>query len=217
VISRSRHIAVPEFNPESGEWVRLPALQRALGNVADNTLTKWRNRIGKGFEHCERKSPYRGHWVYLPGWLPAWIAARLGESAAADAESEVKNPSAKSQREEIELEIAKIKLARERERVVDVDSFFSDRIAPFCDEIRTGVEHLNRYPEAQRIMVDCLQDGISKLQANGSTQIIDGSGQAGRKDVAAARPTQNPKPPGVRKKVRSAPTATRGIVTSGSR
>lgn len=109
----------------------------------------------------------------------------------------------------IRLRNAELDLGEREERLANVDEFLRDRLGPCLDEVRTGIELIHRWPDAQNILLSQLRIGIDRLQANGSSHYVDGSQRTGKGNRSplkkGGRKTAAKDPPdssGVRPKVR---------------
>lgn len=173
-------------------------MQSAVGINGRPHFTKLRQRVGDQFEHNEKTGPHRGVWVWVPGWIQAWrrVLEEAGRAAAPQ------GLTAKQRLDEVKLRNAELDLAEREGKLVDSERFFVDQVAPFCDGIRTGIEVIGRFPEAQRIMVDHLHHSIDRLQANGSTSAILGDRIPDRQDGGSGAAETAAKHAGVRRAVR---------------
>jgi phage terminase Nu1 subunit (DNA packaging protein) len=166
-------------------------LQTALGIGSDNTLTKWRKRLAK-WEHHEKRGRYRGRWVYLAGWVSDYRAAADAPAAAASVDEK---PTARTRLEDAKARKAELELRKFEGSVVDVDEFFASRLAPCLDEVRGAAERVaKRAPEYSQVILDGINRGIEKLQANGSAGILHGTGRSGRKGRGSARAKNSAEP-----------------------
>lgn len=49
-----------------------------LGAADESTVSKWREKLQKRFEHLEKSGASRGLWLYAPAWLEAFYSQRSG-------------------------------------------------------------------------------------------------------------------------------------------
>jgi hypothetical protein len=154
----ARAIERPDFNATSGEWVRLSALQSAVGIAGSQHFNKLRKRVGAAFEHREIKDPYRGLWFWLPGWIPAWRAAVDSAPSAAGT-----GPSVKEQRdllalehEKLDFEERKIKHAKLMQEVMSFAEA-NEVLASVLGGVGRVADKLP--PEFKRMLVDEIKEG----------------------------------------------------------
>lgn len=157
-------VDIPEFSPASGAWVRLDALQAALGIGSDNTFTKWRKRLEK-WEHHEEKGPHRGHWIYLQGWLPDYRNAKSEQPRRRRS-----GESSKERKERANADKAELEVDRLKGELIHVGEVRLG-LMKIADRLRDKLSLLGRFnSEAQRIMVDALDElaneGASLFEAN---------------------------------------------------
>lgn len=147
------------------------------------------------FGHVHERRQGGAIAIYAPGWLPLYYALKHGRESGHTEE----RTQRKQRIEEIELRTKELDLAAREGQLVSVDEFLRDRLGPCVDEIRAGVELVGRWPDAQRILMEQLNRGIERLQANGSTHHLTGDRQTGSGGSDPLDSEDCTQPPRVRK------------------
>lgn len=147
-------------------WVTRADLAR-LADLSETRIDQLRKKFGDEFEH---KKPLR---IYAPQWLKL-LWDEQGKGAEKDEQEQIRRHR-RDRIEEIELRNKELDLGAREGSLVSVEDFLRDRLGPCLDEIRNGIELTHQWPDAQRILLDQLQVGIERLQANGSSHLITGN------------------------------------------
>lgn len=150
------------------------------------------------FKHAHERGKGSTLRFYGPDWLAQFYRTKYEVNPDDNRRSE-----RRERREEIELRNAELDLGEREGRLVDADQFFRDRLGPCLDRIRASVEiAADRYPDVRGVVLGGVDEGIERLQANGSTHHLTGDRSSGAKGRSKATAKPPAKPPGVRKEVR---------------
>jgi hypothetical protein len=177
----------PAFEPNSGGWMRLAAVQAATAIGETKHFDKWRNRIGKAaWEHAEKTGEHRGVWVYAPGWFAAYGALRAAElpGTAAPVDQELSSKdraeAIKLRNLELDLEERELRHAERKQEVLRVEEFNEILVSIFGGIGRVA----DRFTDEQkRMLADEMREAraayAARFNGHSDTRITD-IGRTGR-------------------------------------
>lgn len=174
----------PAFEPDSGRWIRLGALQALLGISEERHFKKWRDRLGKRWEHVEKKGPHRGTWIYAPGWLAARIEFERGQHADGSHHEVMSNRQRaemiKLRNLELDLEERELAHAQRRNEVLRM-SEVNEILVSVLGGIGRVADKLS--PEHKRMLVDEMNEARevyrSRFNGHSDIRITDAGGAGG--------------------------------------
>lgn len=100
---------------------------------------------------------------------------------------------------ELDYEERKQRLLERQEKFVDAEELIRDRVGPCIDELRAGVEMLDRWPAAQQVLMGQIESGVQRLNGYGK-HIGDRQDRAGAGGSSKAKAST--RAPRVRKTIR---------------
>jgi hypothetical protein len=126
------------------------------------------------FEHRSGKGAAAPVFIYAKMWLPLYHRyLRETRRTTKSRDQEL--------REKYQARNERLNFLERRKQLVDIEKFRNEHFYPFCDELNRSIEIVGRVsPEAQRILVEGLQQAKARLGLNGA-HATNGNGHRRRR------------------------------------